>query len=183
MVQLGEIKVDLPCWPDDVVEQWLLRLANRGPDTGWPPPDPLDGSAWKYILGHRPLPWWQQVSWTLEEDDLEFDSLCGGTKRIVVDMLNTHVGGGPARYPVGPDGKERFSSALRYIAQHGSIPRPLIAMRINDGISVLDGNHRIAALCFCRQAREEIVKQGGVAPLENHPIWIGTHCSGELPLD
>jgi hypothetical protein len=33
MVALADIKKDLPTWPDDVIEQWLLYLADRA-DTG-----------------------------------------------------------------------------------------------------------------------------------------------------
>jgi hypothetical protein len=40
MITLADIKKDLPAWPDDVIEQWLLYLARRD-DTGWPPPEPL----------------------------------------------------------------------------------------------------------------------------------------------
>jgi len=48
MVELVAIKKDLPGWPDEVVTEWLLYLANRE-DTGWPPPEPLGGS-WAAIL-------------------------------------------------------------------------------------------------------------------------------------
>jgi hypothetical protein len=34
MVSLADIKKDLPEWPDDVVEQWLLYFANE-PDCGY----------------------------------------------------------------------------------------------------------------------------------------------------
>ena len=61
MVTLADIKKDLPTWPDDVIEQWLLYLADRE-DTGWPPPNPLGDHSWAHILsdidcmrdGHRP---------------------------------------------------------------------------------------------------------------------------------
>jgi hypothetical protein len=40
MLAVVDIKKDLPNWPDDVIDQWLLYFANE-PDCGWPPPDPL----------------------------------------------------------------------------------------------------------------------------------------------
>jgi hypothetical protein len=40
---------------NDVIEQWLLKLANRGADTGWPPPEPLGRHAWNDILAEKPL--------------------------------------------------------------------------------------------------------------------------------
>jgi len=40
MVLLADIKKDLPAWPDNVIKQCLVHLANRD-STGWPPPEPL----------------------------------------------------------------------------------------------------------------------------------------------
>jgi hypothetical protein len=48
MVTLADVKKDLPGWPDAVLEEWLVFLANAK-DTGWPPPEPLTGR-WKAIL-------------------------------------------------------------------------------------------------------------------------------------
>ena len=86
MVDLAAIKADLPHWPDDVIDQWLLKLANRGADTGWPPPKYLDRHAWRYILGGRPLSWWRNVAWELKGYDIELDVLSRTTKRIVSDQ-------------------------------------------------------------------------------------------------
>src|SRR5713101_4165738 len=86
MVSLADIKKDLPAWPDDVIEEWLLYLANRE-DTGWPPPDPMGGHPWALILGHRPIPWWRDVVWKLEKVDCSLAGLSESTKRIVMQML------------------------------------------------------------------------------------------------
>ena len=182
MVDLATIKVDLPHWPDDVVDQWLLKLANRGPDTGWPPPEYLDGHAWKYILGRRPLAWWKSVAWDLQEHDLEFEVLSRFTRKIVNGMIEGHVNGLPNFYAL-PDGKARFLSATRYLAKHGTFPRPPIVMRVQDGLWVIDGNHRVSAFCYCRIASDQILQKGGTAPLKRQQLWIGTHATGEVPLD
>jgi hypothetical protein len=50
MVDVADIKKDLPAWPDDVIDQWLLYFANE-PDCGWPPPDSLGDHRWARILG------------------------------------------------------------------------------------------------------------------------------------
>jgi hypothetical protein len=182
LVDPADINADLPDWPDDVVDQWLLKLANRGPDTGWPPPNVLDGHAWKYILGGRPLSWWKQVSWKLEEHELKFESLSCGARRIVSGMIDGHINDVPNIFSAGPDSKRRFVAVGRYVAQHGTFPRPLVVMRLEDGLSVLDGNHRMTALCACQGASEQIVKSGGAAPLKSHRLWMGTHADGEVPL-
>ena len=80
------IKAELPDWPDEVIEEWLLRLANRA-DTGWPPPQDVNFHAWGPILGYRPLSWWKDVTWQLDERDVGFDALCKDTKQIAVRMV------------------------------------------------------------------------------------------------
>ena len=54
MVEIADIKNDLPDWPDDVIEQWLHYFAQ---DCGWPPPEPLGNHRWKGLLGGKPLSW------------------------------------------------------------------------------------------------------------------------------
>jgi hypothetical protein len=51
VVALADIKADLPNWPDDVVDQWVLKLANQS-GMGWPPPDPMEGHRWEPLLTH-----------------------------------------------------------------------------------------------------------------------------------
>jgi hypothetical protein len=48
-------------------------------------------------------------------------------------------------------------------------------MRLNDGLRVIDGNHRVTALCFRQAASEEIIKSNGIPPLNSHQIWVGKH--------
>lgn len=182
MVNAEDIKADLPNWPDDVIDQWLLKLANRGRDTGWPPPENLEGNAWKYILGGRPIAWWKRVAWTLEERDISFPRLSDGTRRIINGMMDGHVEGNSNLYTQDPSSRGRFLSALEYIAKQGRLPKPLIAMQLPDGLSVLDGNHRVSALFACQAGREHIMKLGGVVPPNEHQIWIGIHDAGEVPL-
>ena len=91
-VSLAAIKNDLPAWPDDVIKEWLLYLANRD-DTGWPPPDPLGHHSWAFILGHRPLPWWREVTWKLEKTECSFAKLAPSTQAIVTKMLSQVTSG------------------------------------------------------------------------------------------
>jgi hypothetical protein len=180
MVEFVDIKRDLPDWPDEVIEEWLLKLANRS-DTGWPPPEPLGNHPWKYILGARPLSWWKEVTWTLEEHQMNFDALAKNSKRIVKDMIDGHINRVPNTYFGWPESKARFLSAGQYVSQYGTFPKPPMAVRLDDGLSVLDGNHRMTALCFRQLAPERILKLGGVPPLKKHQVWIGKHARGEVP--
>jgi hypothetical protein len=82
------------------------------------------------------------VSWKLEKTDCSFASLSQGTKRIVTETLVEMNSEDPDEGT-----KRRFNDAFHHILNNGVFPRPLITMRIASGLSVLDGNHRIAAFC------------------------------------
>jgi hypothetical protein len=169
-VALVRIKADLPQWPDEVIEQWLLKVANRGPETGWPPPEPLKEPC-KFVLGERPLSWWRAVTWRLEEHELNIDRLSASTRRVVREMIDAHIGGVSNVHTRVPESKLRFTAALEYVSEHGTIPKPPLAMRMRDGIIVIDGNHRVAALCV----HQEQERKNGSIPLEKHKIWTDAH--------
>jgi hypothetical protein len=98
-------------------------------------------------------------------------------------MLNSHVNDTPSIYPVGPDGKIRFQRATNFVMKNGSFPKPIIAMQLKDGLSILDGNHRMSALCLCQLKPDKILSLGGVGPAKSHKLWIGSHAAGEVPVD
>jgi hypothetical protein len=108
MVALQDIKADLPGWPDQVVEQWLLTLASQ-PDLGWPPPDPLEGHRWEHIITN-PVSWWQNVTWALEARDCSFNKLSVATRIIVNKMYQALIDGVDNGYG-GDNCPERFARA------------------------------------------------------------------------
>jgi len=177
-VSLAAIKNDLPAWPDEVIKEWLLYLANRD-DTGWPPPDPLGHHSWTYILGHRPLPWWREVTWKLEKTDCSFAKLAQSTQAIVTKMLAETTSG---KADAGT--KRRFDRAFNHILNNAAFEKPLIAIRTAGGLSILDGNHRIAAFCSLQKmGAEKFEKLGLQKPAQEQDVWVGTHSRGEAPLD
>ena len=177
-VSFAAIKNDLPAWPDEVIKEWLLYLANRD-DTGWPPPDPLGHHSWSYILGHRPLPWWREVTWKLEKTNCSFAKLAQPTQAIVTKML-TEITSGKADAGT----KRRFDRAFHHILNNAAFEAPLIAIRTAGGLSILDGNHRIAAFCgLQKMGAEKFEKLGLQRPAQEHDVWVGTHSRGETPLD
>ena len=121
------------------------------------------------------------MTWKLEEREVDFGALCQGTKRIVNNMIEGHVNGNPNLYSADSD--VRFKAALTHIAKNGAVPKPLVGMQLKDGLSVIDGNHRVAALCTCQAGADEMVKKGGVVPSKTQQVWVGTHSAGEVPLD
>ena len=178
MVSITEIKTELPSWPGGVLEQWLLPLANQW-DAGWPVPNPLGMHRWAWILGHRPISWWQDVSWSLCAKDCSYSALSRDTRKIE-DRINNEISFGGADEAT----ERRYMAAYKYILEHASFPRPLVVIDLPYGVSVLDGNHRIAAYCFLRKAPDYAF---GLINLRRPPAiqetWVGTHVRGELPLD
>jgi hypothetical protein len=177
-VSLADMKRDLPHWPDEVIELWLFYLANRG-DTGWPPPEPLGRHAWAAILGFRSPSWWREVSWKREKIDCSFSNLCQGTKAIVAQMLMEKASG-----TIDEETRRRFNKGADYLMKNGVFEKPLIGMRLPDGLSILDGNHRISAFCGLRETPAELLEPRGLKkPAPEQDLWIGTHSRGEVPLD
>jgi len=173
-----DIKNDLPHWPDEVIELWLFYLANRA-DTGWPPPDPLGSHPWAYILGFRPLSWWREVTWKREKVDCGLANLCRATRAIAVDMLEKK-----AAKTLDEVTTARFKKASDYILKNREFEMPPVAVRLPDGLSILDGNHCITAFCGLQQAPDGFLEQYGFQkPMPEQELWIGTHSRGEVPLD
>jgi hypothetical protein len=178
MVTAADIKADLPNWPDQVIEDWLLHHANRGAEIGWPPPNDVNFHPWGPIIGWRPLSWWKDVSWTLEEHEIGFDSLCNDSKQAAIriaDEIN--------KDEAQDNSDARFESAAKHLTSTGEFHTPLVVMKQGDGLSVLDGNHRVTALISCQAQAEAIKQQGGKVPSTKQKIWMGSHAKGQVPLD
>jgi hypothetical protein len=176
MVELADIKKDLPHWPEEVIEEWLVYLANRD-DTGWPPPDPISGS-WAGILGDRPLSWWRKVTWEKTTVDCSIDALAPKTHGIVTSM-RAEVAAKKADAVT----QRRFNHALHYILTNGAFPKPLVAMKDNGHLLVLDGNHRVAAFTAAQSIPDAMLKAKGWYKLSSEQnVWIGAHAKGEVPL-
>jgi len=182
MATVVQIKVDLPHWPDDVIDIWLAPLSNRT-DTGWPPPEPMRGHSWYYILGEKPLAWWRQVTWELKDVDCSFEKLSLNSRKIVNQMLAEHIDGkGPFFGGVDPSSKRRFLSAVAFVAKNGKFPRPLLGMQVPSGLSILDGNHRIAAHAMLRATPDNQFEKFNVdRPSAEQAVWVGSHTDGETP--
>jgi hypothetical protein len=176
-VSVADIQKDLPGWPDDVVEQWLLYFANE-PDCGWPPPDPLGDHRWGRLLGGRPLSWWKNVTWKKETVKCELSAFSPkaqtGIKEIRSELNKDN-----------PDAitKRRFDDAFRWTLNDATFPKPIIVMKITGGLSILDGSHRMAAFSALQDVPANKFEELKVkkAPLEQE-VWVGTHSGGEVPL-
>src|ERR1700675_1304426 len=78
----------------------------------------------------------------------------------------------------------RFKKASDYILKNGGFEQRPIAMRLADGLSILDGNHRITAFCGLQEVpAESLEKRGLRKPAQKQELWIGTPARGGVPLD
>jgi hypothetical protein len=160
-----------------VIDQWLHYFANE-PDCGWPPPEPLGNHRWSGLLGGRPLSWWKNVTWQPEAVDCSLGGLATKTRGFVSDM-RAEITAKTADQVT----QRRFDHALFYILTNGGFPKRLIAMNADDGLLVLDGNHRAAAFTASQIMPAALVKaKGWTKPESKQEVWVGTHLNGELPL-
>jgi hypothetical protein len=139
MVDIADIQKDLPGWPEDVIDQWLLYFANE-PDCGWPPPDPLGSHWWNALLAGRPLSWWREVTWKSEKAKCDLTSLTPKARTGVNEILAEMITG-----TADATTKRRMQHPYRYIMDEGTFSRQLITMKTPAGLSLIDGSHRMAA--------------------------------------
>ena len=121
MITLQDIKLDFPDWPDDVIEQWLLKFANQ-PEMGWPPPDPMEDHRWGLLLTH-PIAWWRNVTWKLENRDCDFDQLSIDARQTMNKMNEALVDGVDNGY----GGDNRLSN---WLASEGLVAGELRAKEV-----------------------------------------------------
>jgi hypothetical protein len=179
LATLQDIKADLPEWPDDVIDQWLLKFANQ-PEMGWPPPEPYDCHRWGLLLTH-PLSWWKNVTWSLETRDCSFDELSADGRRTMNSMYAAIVGGVDNGFG-GDNSPERFRRQLAILVRSGKFERPPVLFPIASGLSPLDGNHRLFALVVAKEMPDEAyIQQGASRPSTSQEVWIASHKDGEDP--
>jgi hypothetical protein len=177
MVSVADIKKELPAWPDEIIDDWLLYFANE-PDCGWPPPDPFDGHRWSGILGGRPISWWKNVTWEKCSVSCNLEHLAPKTREIASNMLDEIM-----RQTADDVTKRRYQQAFQHILETGGFFRPLVAMETPTELLVLDGNHRVTAFCGLQILPEAwYAKLNKKRPPLQQDAWVGSHTAGELPL-
>jgi hypothetical protein len=175
-VSVEDIKKDLPTWPDDVVEQWLHYFANE-PKCGWPPPDPFGDSRWKGLLGGKPLSWWKEVTWEKKKVSCRLDDLAAKAKGDVSDIVSAWNNG-----TADASTKKRVAQPWVHIKSNGVFPRALVTMQRTDGMSLIDGSHRMAAFVMFQGLTDAQLAQMNVQrPSLEQEVWQGVHAKGELP--
>ncbi len=175
-VSLDQIQADLPEWPLDVLEQWLLFHANDK-KLVWPPPDPLGDNYWKNLIV-RPLSWWRPVAWTLEERPFP-NCLTRSDMLVQRKMFAGYFRGEQNAFARQIDtGPDRALNSLRYISEHNEFPRHPIALEAPNGLIVLDGAHRVLALLIglgLWRLNGKLAEIARVRPKAEQALWVGRH--------
>ncbi len=116
-------------------------------------------------------------SWTLEKTDCGLDKLTPKAKADAMDIRKEMESGKPS-----PTTKRRFDNIFRYVLNDGSFPVTPVAMRHPEGLSPIDGTHRMAVLSALRLLPDAAYAAKKLAkPSNEQNVWIGRHEDGELP--
>lgn len=163
MVTFDEVKRDLPNFPDEVIEIWLLPFAQT---KGWPP-----GDLWGAILDYKDLNYLKKLKWektSVSIQDIKLTQLTiRGIKQMRVAYLDEEKN--IMWDNLGEDGKKRYKNALSYIAQNGVFPKPIILQKNPDGAhDILDGNHRFLSYLVSDKLYNDFEKLSDTEKAENN---------------
>ncbi len=177
MVAAADIQKDLPNWPVGVIDPWLVEFAND-PGVGWPPPDPFGDHRWGRLLGQRPVSWWCNITWNLEKTNCGLVGLTPKAQADITDIRNEISGGAPSEVT-----GRRWDNIFRHVLNAGTFPVAPVAMRRPEGLSPIDGTHRLAVFSALQiMPNERFASLRLEKPALEQDVWIGTHKNGELPL-
>ncbi len=136
--------------PDEVFDSWFLPIIK-------------DHNSWPYqnIFAGHPSRQWEQYfaffslkdianciwkSMTLFFDLSCLDPLSNSTIETLIQKHVNHIditGNFNVR-----DSQNRFFGFVEFIKKSKSLPAPIIGLHTDEGLRVLDGNHRLAALTY-----------------------------------
>ena len=163
-----QIKSDLPNFPDQVVETWLLPLADTG--YGWPPI--------QTALLRKSLDYWKKTKWNLGEFSFEFTEMDSGSQISINGLIEANFLGKLNAFSNIIDSQDRLKYMCKYILNHGTFPVPVIVKKKNGYLYTINGNPRIAALNYVRSCwanendRKTLKAQSYKPPKPAHAAWI-----------
>lgn len=139
-VELQDIKNDLPNFPDEVITDWLLPIAN---DIGWPPVT----SRWNFILLDKPLDFWKTLTWEKKKSNLDKMTYTNDALAIYYGLKDAYLFDKDNMYwkDLGFKGRNKYFKALRHIFKYGTFPKPICLLKEISGYMIVDGCHRFTA--------------------------------------
>jgi hypothetical protein len=78
--------------------------------------------------------------------------------------------------------KKRVARSWLHIKDNGVFPHGLLTLKKSDGVSLIDGNHRMAAFEMAQSLTDAQFAQANLQrPSREQEVWVGTHSDGEVP--
>lgn len=136
---LADARTTFANFPEEAFTLWL---DDRIRQNGWPP----SGPEWAGFLDGRPIPYWQALRWQRASVTLTPDDLTPTGFALVTQLVQAADGTKNIMASYIPNTAERFMSCLRYIKDNATTPGVILLHRTEVGVSIIDGNHRVAAL-------------------------------------
>lgn len=143
-------KAMLPTLPDEVFDMFITQINNTESSAF----DSMPGGRWFYYFGEISIEAFNHLRWrqtVLTFKETIFHPISGNDIDALIHYCELE--GKPiarAIYPGYPqDSPSRLAGIKKYIMNTGSLPAPIVAIRTNSGIRVLDGCHRLSAAASC----------------------------------
>jgi hypothetical protein len=148
--------------PDDLFVLYMEPLIK---DYGWPfySPDSPTNMPWCKLFDGLPFKTICELSWERQEIPFSFATFHRYAQQQIMGLLRTHVLGMQTEYADIPNTKARFSRARSYIGRTFRLPVPVVLISDVEGLRILDGNHRLAAMASFANADCGIID-----------CWVGT---------
>jgi hypothetical protein len=90
-----------------------------------------------------------------------------GSTKLCVSQIITEI----AKGTTDEVNSRRYKHPFKYITENGTFPNPMVAMRAGDGLSLIDGYHRMAAFTDLQKlADAAFEKRGWKKPLQTQSI-------------
>jgi hypothetical protein len=121
--------------------------------------------------------WWKHVTWTLERTDCGIERLTPKAQSDVLEIRREITDGSASTSE-----KRRWDNPFRYVLNDGSFPVAPVVMNRPEGLSPIDGTHRMAVLSALRLLPEQAFAVKKLTkPSNSQNAWMGKHKDGELP--
>lgn len=148
-------------------------------DEGWPPATfmgiPLE-PVWQNRLRGQSLNYWRVVTWHAVTRHIRLEDLHPVHRQAVVDTVRAAIDG--ERNAITSkvvDLVPRFSRIMSYLATHRRLPRAPVFWLARDGLTILDGHHRMAAYFYARgEISTRVSAHLPTPPDALQQYWIGT---------
>jgi hypothetical protein len=117
------------------------------------------------------------VTWEKKEAVMWAGNLAAKPKADVSDIVSAMDRG-----TANATTKRRVARPWVFIREHGVFPRALVTMQRADGLSLIDGTHRMAAfVMFQRLTDAQLAEMKVERPALEQEVWQGVHAKNELP--